>query len=482
MLPPLRDELGGWAGLYALLPGAVLFTWGLITVARGSRATATRRAPGIAVGFAVLTVSICLMGITGWPAISVVGAVAAAIAAGHVNRMLPGHARRGQLGTARATGDDAGQRLLERRDDHRTAVRRRLAGDRCRLAPGLCRPDRDRRSRRLRCRPADAEARAHGRGRRPSVPATVPGRGGASVPCSASRIVVEFCFSYFAVTYLNEESRAVEGGRRGRWRGVGHRHGDRTLRFSVREPPASIVPSAAVIFAGFVLFWGPHSAVGDRRHRVAGLGASPLYPSRITLLIERFPGAMHEGSKRAALAAGSALLVAPALMVSLRAAATCAPPTWRCRCCSCCWWSWRCRPRNDRNVTIALSGSRDGAVRDRLRRRRAPDVSAWRSRTDRTPELGIAQRTGLRCAWIASRSVPPSSVDRSAHRASRNRRVRCDQLLNRFCRMGQGCDRTEVVGRGNGWRWTAHSARRSRDLRGSSTESNTRRPGVRRDG
>jgi hypothetical protein len=90
--------------------------------------------------------------------------------------------------------------------------------------------------------------------------------------------------------------------------------------FSVRRPPSSIVPSVVTIFAGFVLFWGLHSpATAIAGIGVAGLGASPLYPSRVTILIERFPGAMHEGSKRAALAAGSALLVAPALMVSLRA-------------------------------------------------------------------------------------------------------------------------------------------------------------------
>ena len=36
--------------------------------------------------------------------------------------------------------------------------------------------------------------------------------------------------------------------------------------------------------------------------------------------MDRFPGATHEGSKRAALAPGVALVVAPALMVTLRAA------------------------------------------------------------------------------------------------------------------------------------------------------------------
>ena len=35
--------------------------------------------------------------------------------------------------------------------------------------------------------------------------------------------------------------------------------------------------------------------------------------------MDHFPGATHEGSKRAALAPGVALVVAPALMVTLRA-------------------------------------------------------------------------------------------------------------------------------------------------------------------
>ena len=90
--------------------------------------------------------------------------------------------------------------------------------------------------------------------------------------------------------------------------------------FSVRPAPASVIPSAVVILLGFVLFWGvPNPAVAVIGLGIAGLGASPLYPSRIIVLMERFPGATHEGSKRAALAPGVALVVAPALMVSLRA-------------------------------------------------------------------------------------------------------------------------------------------------------------------
>ena len=80
--------------------------------------------------------------------------------------------------------------------------------------------------------------------------------GGAVAPCWVSAIVVEFCFSYFAVTYLNEEiglSKAAAAAGGAAW-GVGMAIGRFT--FSVRRPPTSIVPSAVTILAGFVVFWG----------------------------------------------------------------------------------------------------------------------------------------------------------------------------------------------------------------------------------
>jgi hypothetical protein len=52
---------------------------------------------------------------------------------------------------------------------------------------------------------------------------------------------------------------------------------------------------------------------------IAGLGASPLYPVRLTVLIEQFPTSPHAGAARGSLASGVALLTAPAVMVSLRA-------------------------------------------------------------------------------------------------------------------------------------------------------------------
>jgi hypothetical protein len=319
VLPPLRDEVGDWAGVYALLPGAVLFVWGVATVAMTGRARRPVRAPGIAVGFAVLTVSICVMGVTGWPVVSVIGAVIAAIAAGHVNRTLPGM-------LAVASGGRPVQRVMMRANAFSSvaaivaplAVGGSLAigagwltGYVAPVAIGAL----------LVCAVAV---------RTPPPPAVV--ETGARVPIPPFRqwwrayavlgvaIIVEFCFSYFAVTYLNEErglSKAAAAAGGAAW-GIGMSIG--RFGFSVRQPPTSIVPSALVIFGGFVLFWGvPSSAASIAGIAVAGLGASPLYPSRITILMDHFPGATHEGSMRAALAPGTALLIAPALMVSLRA-------------------------------------------------------------------------------------------------------------------------------------------------------------------
>jgi hypothetical protein len=319
VLPPLRDEAGNWAGVYALLPGAVLFGWGLITLARGSRSTSDRE-PNIAVGLTVLTISIGVMGVTGAPAISLIGAAVAAIAAAHVNRTLPGM-------LATASGGRPVQPVLMRANAFSSvaaiiaplAVGASLAigagwitGYVVPIAIGAV----------LVCALA---MRAGGpeRSFETMDPAPLPPFRHWWRACAVLgvAVVVEFCFTYFAVTYLHDErglSKAAAAAGGAAW-GIGMAIG--RFAFSVRQPPPSIVPSAAVILAGFVLFWGvPNSAVAIIGITIAGLGVAPLYPSRIIILMERFPGATHEGSKRAALASGWALLVAPALMVSLRAA------------------------------------------------------------------------------------------------------------------------------------------------------------------
>jgi hypothetical protein len=324
VLPPLRDEVGDWAGIYTLLPGAVLFAWGIVTVTR-ARAVPSGREPGIALGFVVLTASIVVMGITGWPLISVIGAVVAAIAAGHINRVLPG-----MLAAALHGGKVEPVMMRANAFSSVAAIAAPLfVGASLAVGAGWLAGF---------VIPIAIAALIITRAARRTSPLEhtqvpvdlTPMAPMSSLPpfrewwreCAVLgvSIVVEFCFSYFAVTYLKEEiglskSAAAAGG--AAW-GVGMAIG--RFLFSVRRPPSSVVPSVVTIFAGFVLFWGLHSPLtAIAGIGVAGLGASPLYPSRITILIERFPGAMHEGSKRAALAAGSALLVAPALMVSLRA-------------------------------------------------------------------------------------------------------------------------------------------------------------------
>ena len=51
---------------------------------------------------------------------------------------------------------------------------------------------------------------------------------------------------------------------------------------------------------------------------LSGLGAAPLYPSRVSALLARFPRSPDQGSTRGSLASGFALLTAPALMIVLR--------------------------------------------------------------------------------------------------------------------------------------------------------------------
>jgi hypothetical protein len=324
VLPPLRDEVGDWAGIYTLLPGAVLFAWGIVTVTR-ARVAPSGREPGIALGFVVLTASIVVMGITGWPLISVIGAVVAAIAAGHINRVLPG-----MLAAALHGGKVEPVMMRANAFSSVAAIAAPLfvgaslavgagwlAGFVIPIAIAALIVTRAAR----RTFPIEHTRQPVDLASPSPLPPLPPFREWwRECAVLGVSIVVEFCFSYFAVTYLKEEiglskSAAAAGG--AAW-GVGMAIG--RFLFSVRRPPGSIVPSVVTVFAGFVLFWGLHSpATAIAGIAVAGLGASPLYPSRITILIERFPGAMHEGSKRAALAAGSALLVAPALRVSLRA-------------------------------------------------------------------------------------------------------------------------------------------------------------------
>jgi hypothetical protein len=134
-------------------------------------------------------------------------------------------------------------------------------------------------------------------------------------------IVIEFCFSYFAATFLHDEvgmSTAAAAAGAAAW-GIGMAGG----RFVISTLPVTptIVPSVALIGVGFALLWAVASPVAAIAGiGIAGLGASPLYPTRITALLRRFPRSPDQGSARGSLASGLALLTAPALMAGVRAA------------------------------------------------------------------------------------------------------------------------------------------------------------------
>src|SRR5690606_16273026 len=108
---------------------------------------------------------------------------------------------------------------------------------------------------------ASHEVPEHG----PVQPLRVWWREFAVLACS---IVVEFCFVYFAATYLHDErglSTAAAAAGAAAW-GVGMAVG----RFVVSTwpPPRSIVPSVVLIAIGFVLLW----AVPVAWVAIAGIG------------------------------------------------------------------------------------------------------------------------------------------------------------------------------------------------------------------
>ncbi|MGI9052287.1 MAG: MFS transporter [Ilumatobacteraceae bacterium] len=321
ILPPLRDAVGEGAGTYALLPGAVLLAWGLFDVSRPGRALRpVAGGRGLFVGSFALAATVFVMGLTRWPIVSVLGAVAAAVAAAHLNRLVPGI-----LAALRA--EDTERVMMRANAYASTAVLVAPLAVGASIAlgagwlPGFGIPL---------AIGAVAVAVAVRRTPPERLPAAPTDDSHRRLPPWASwwrewvvlwlSIVVEFCFAYFVVTFLNEElglseASAAFGG--AAW-GIGMLVG--RFAFSRWAPPSSVVPSAITILAGFSLFWlVPQPGVAIAGICVAGLGASPLYPSRITALIARFPNAPHDGSTRGGLAAGAALLAAPALMVSLRA-------------------------------------------------------------------------------------------------------------------------------------------------------------------
>jgi hypothetical protein len=321
ILPELEDDIGERASIYPLLPGAVLLVWGLIVVRRHRSVDGpANHAVGVIAGSIALAIGLVVMGITRWLAVSAIGALAASIAAAYLIRLLPA-----VLATIRAEDTE---RVMMRSNAY-SSVAALVAPLAVGLSiavgtgwlPGMAIP-------------IGIAAVAVVTTARPSLadppPMRVVEHDVEVVPplrvwwreftVLAVSIMIEFCFVYFAATFLHDEldlSTAAAAAGAGAW-GIGMATG----RFAVSTwpPPRTVLPSVAGIAIGFVMLWGvPNAAVAIAGIGVAGLGASPLYPSRLTALLDRFPSSPHEGSARGSLASGAALMAAPALMAGMRA-------------------------------------------------------------------------------------------------------------------------------------------------------------------
>lgn len=321
VLPDLEEDIGSRASLYPLVPGAVMLVSGVIVVRRRAVGPASAYERGVVLGSIALATGAVVMGITRWQAVSAIGVLGAAIAAAYLVRLLPA-----VLATIRPRDTE---RVLMRSNAYSSvaAISAPLAiGASIALGagwlPGMAVP--------LAIGAAAVVFKAHPTpddGARPHHEEHAVG----AVPPLATwwrewavltmGIVVEFCFVYFAATYLHDElglSTAVSAAGAAAW-GVGMSAG----RFAVSTwpPPRTVIPSVVVIAIGFLMLWGVAvPAVAIAGIGIAGLGASPLYPSRMTLLLERFPAAADQGSARGSLASGVALVSAPALMAGLREA------------------------------------------------------------------------------------------------------------------------------------------------------------------
>jgi hypothetical protein len=322
VLPDLEDDIGERASIYPLMPGAVLLVFAIVFVTRHKGAEpANPHTSVIVAGSIGLGVALLVMGVTRWPWVSALGGLAAAVAAASLIRLLPA-----TLATERP--DDT-ERVMMRANAWSS-----LAGITSPLAiggaialglgwlPGMAVP--------IGVAALVVIATARPRHGAAHVSAA-PVHDGEAVPplvtwwrewaVLTTCIVVEFCFSYFAATYLHDEldmSTAASAAGAAAW-GAGMTGGRFVV--SVRPAPRTVIPSVVLIAAGFVLLWLPREPVlAIVGIGVAGIGASPLYPTRATALLARFPASPDQGAARGALASGAALLISPALMAGLRAA------------------------------------------------------------------------------------------------------------------------------------------------------------------
>ena len=327
VLPELETEIGERASAYTLLPGAVLLVWGTIVVRRHrGAAPANPHTSTILLGSAALAGGVLVMGITRWFGVSAIGAGISATAAAALIRLMPA-----LLASARP--DDT-ERVLIRANAYSSlaAIAAPLAvGVSIVLGggwlPGMVVPI-----------GGGAvvivllvRSNATGQNVAPPQPAKPALDDEPVVPPFALWwreitvltlcIVVEFCFSYFAATFLHEEvgmSTAGAAAGAAAW-GGGMTFG--RFATSTWPPPRSILVSVALIAIGFGLMWGIATPVTSIAGiGLAGLGASPLYPTRLTALLHRFPHSPDQAATRGSIASGVALISAPVLMTGLRAA------------------------------------------------------------------------------------------------------------------------------------------------------------------
>ncbi len=328
VLPDLEEAIGRRASLYSLLPGIVLLAWGSVIVRRHRDAEpANPHHSTLSIGSISLVAGVLTMGVTRWFAVSFAGAMIAAVAAATLIRLMPAL-------LAAARPDDTALVMM------RANAWSSIAGIAGPLAvgasiglgagwlPGMALP----------MVAAATVIVVIARATQPAEPGREPhitiqrhlAQHDPVVPpvrmwwrewtMLTLCIVVEFCFAYFAATFLHEEvglSTAASAAGASAW-AIGMAVG----RFAVSTwpPPRSIVPSIALIAVGFGLLWGIASPVSSIAGiGIAGLGASPMYPSRMTALLDRFPRSPDQASTRGAIASGAALLGAPALMTGLRA-------------------------------------------------------------------------------------------------------------------------------------------------------------------
>ena len=321
VLPELEDAIGDIGAVFPLLPGGVLLVWGLARARmQHQRHREVRYAEVVTTGSAGLALMVLVMGVTAVPALSVAGGVVAAASAATLIRLLPA--------TFAVARPDDTERVMVRANAWSSLasissplVIGATIGIGLGWLPGMAGPlviaavvtaVAMRHGRRARSVGPSASGGSH----RPVPPFRHWGRAWAVV---TTGIIVEFCFAYYAATFLHDEvglSVASAAAGASAW-GVGMAIGRFAL--SVRTPPTSFTPTFVLVMAGFVLLWGfatPVSSIVGIG--LAGIGVSPLYPTRMTALLAKFPDAPDHGSTRGGIASGTALLVAPALMASLR--------------------------------------------------------------------------------------------------------------------------------------------------------------------